>query len=223
MATVQEIHDAAMAKSTKNQPGVIISETEAANQVQRIVQGAFSIAAVVQPTRFSDTADVVGVASAWARPPAAEAIIRIVNASGAEIVVVPYDDQLAEEPKTALYEFGQSFIANTGQTTPPGATDTLTFWFAKRPDALTAIDFTGVIDPDFPDAYLELLNYQLALYLALKDNRTEEYALLTSERDAWAQRFVSWLERGTPILRKRVAARRHYNMDTLISMLGVTP
>ncbi len=220
MATIQEISDGAFAKSSKNQPGVSAAETEIATQIQRIVQGAFAVAAVVNPTKFAEKADVVGVASEWVRPVEAEAVIRIENAAFGEVVVVPYDDRLVEDPKPMLYEFGPNFIASIGQTNAPGAADTLTFWFARRPADLTTVDFAGDIDPEYPDAYLDLLMHQFAMYLAMKDGRGGEVEALTVGRDGWLQRYVSWLERTTPILRHRFATKRVYSPDTLKTMMG---
>lgn len=217
---VQDLLDAAYAKSTKNRPGTIATEaTELFNTVVRIIRGVYAFAADVNPAHFSDTAAVVGVASAWGRPEAAEAILRIETAAFAEVVVVPFDDRLAADPKPALYEFGGAFHAPSTQTSPPGATDTLTFWFSKRPDDPNPADLTGVIDPDWQEDFNELLILELAIYLALKDGRFDEVEALKVDRNVWAQRFASYLQHATANLQRRFGHRKRVNVDSLLPML----
>lgn len=218
--TVQDILDGAYAKSTKNQPGTIANEaTELTNLVTRLLRGLYNFAAEVNPIAFSETAAVVGVASQWERPESAEAIFRIEDAAFAEVIVVPYDDRLCEEPKPSLYEFGGLFTADAAQTAAPGATDTLTFWYSKRPDDPTPAGVTGVLDPDWQEDYNELLILEVAVFLALKDGRDGEAALLKQDRNAWATRFAAYLQHSTANLHRRFGHRRHVNVNSLLPLL----
>ncbi len=218
--TVQDILDGAYAKSSKNQPGTIANEAvELTGLVTRLLRGLYNFAAEVNPIHFAETADVVGVASVWERPESAEAIIRIENDVFAEVIVVPYDDRLCEEPKPTVYEFGGDFFAFAGQTAPPGATDTLTFWYSKRPDDPAPGGVAGVLDSDWQEDYDELLILEVAIFLALKDGRGDEAAALKQDRNAWAQRFASYLTHSTANLHRRFGHRRHINVNTLLPML----
>jgi hypothetical protein len=232
MATFQEIIDGAMAKSTKNQPSVIATQSvELRDQVNRILQGAYAFAAVVNPTRFSAQLTLPGNGGQWTRPEAAEAIIRLTDAVGADISVVPYDDVLANDPEPAVYEFGGVFRLSENQAAPPAPTASLTFWFARRPNLTTApndltdtLDPVDIADPDsasqWPEAYNELLILELAMYLSRKDGRMDEVGGYVPDRDVWAQRFGSWLQRGTPIEQHRFSHKRVHNVETLIPMIG---
>lgn len=220
VTTVQDILDGAYGASTQNQPSTIATEaTELLAVVKRKIAGIYAFASRVNPIHFSDTLDVVGVASQWERPEAANAIFRIENASDVEVVVVPFDDRLAAEPEIAVYEFAGLFTASPGQTSPPGATDTLTFWYSKRPDDPNPDNLTGVLDPDWDDAYSDLLVFELAIYLALKDGRAEELAALKAERNQWAQVFASYLQHSTANLQRRFGHRKHVDIETLLPML----
>lgn len=219
--TVQDILDAAFAKSTKNQPGTIAtSETELLNVVIRTMRGVYAFAARINPYHFSVRQGVGGVAADWERPERAEAIIRIEQQDTTEVIVVPLDDRLAAEPKPSLYEFEGVFTADGAQTNPPGGTDTLVFFYAKRPDDPTPpADLAGVLDPDWDEAYNELLILEVAIYLALKDGRSDEVQLLKGDRNQWAQLFGSYLQHATANLQRRFGHRRIVNVETLLPLL----
>lgn len=218
--TVQDLLDGAFAKSTKNQPGTIATNAVELYEVTvRIIRGVYAFAAEINPVRFSATEDVVGVGGVWARPEAAQAILRIESSGFGEVVVVPYDDRLCADPKPALYEFGSGFNTVLGQTSPPGATDTLTFWYSKRPDDPNPTDLTGVIDPDWNEDFNELLILEIAIYLALKDGRFDEVEVLKADRNAWAHRFGSYLQHATANMQRRFGHRKHVNVDSLLPML----
>jgi len=218
--TVENILDGAYGKSTQNQPNTIATEaTELTALVTRLLRGLYSFAAEINPVAFSAQTPVTGVASAWARPEDAEAIVRIETAAGVEVVVVPYDDRFCEEPKPSLYEFGGNFIADAAQTAAPGATDVLTFWYSKRPDDPTPAGVAGVLDPDWQEDYNELLMLEVAIFLAMKDGRLDEAAALKQDRNVWAQRFGTYLQHQTSNLRRRFGHRKHVNVDSLLPML----
>ena len=218
--TVQDVLDGAYGTSTKNQPGTIATEgVELLEVVQRKLNGLYAFAGRVNPIHFSATEDVTGVASEWERPDAANAIFRIENDAGLEVAVVPFDDRLAAEPKPSVYEFSGQFIADPTQTNPPGATDDLTFWFSKRPDRPTPDDLTGVLDPDWDDAYTDLLIFEVAVYLSLKDNRMDEVAMLKAERNQWARLFAAYLEHSTSNVRRRFGHRKVVDVETLLPLL----
>jgi len=217
---VQDILDAAFATSTKNQPGTIAtSGVELTEVVKRKLQGIYAFAARVNPLHFADKLDVTGVSGEWERPEAANAIIRIEDDAFVEVVVVPFDDRLAAEPEPALYEFGGSFILSPDQTNPPGDTDDLTFWFSKRPDDPDPLDASGILDPDWDDGYNDLLIFEVAIYLSMKDNRDTEVAMLKQERNTWAQVFASYLQHSTANEQRRFGHKRVVNVDSLLPML----
>lgn len=217
---VQDVLDGAYATSTKNQPSTIADEAvELKKVVQRKLQGIYAFASRINPIHYSASLDVTGVAGQWERPEAANAIFRIEDASFTEVVVVPFDDRLAAEPKISVYEFGGLFTADPAQSTPPGDTDDLTFWFSKRPDEPNPDDLTGVLDPDWDDAYTDLLIFELAIYLSLKDGRVEEVIAFKEERNQWAQVYASFLQHSTANLQRRFGHKKVVDVETLLPML----
>ena len=218
--SVQDILDGAFAQSSKNQPGNIADdEIELLGVVKRKLQGINAFAARVNPLHFALQDDVTGAAGIWERPEAANAIIRIETDAFVEVVVVPFDDRLAADPKPALYEFGGNFIVSPLQTNPPGDDDDLTFWYSKRPDDPDPFDLTGLLDPDWDDAYNDLLILEVAIYLAQKDGRSEEVNMLKGERNTWAQLFGQFLQHSTANIQRRFGHVKMVNVETLFPLL----
>jgi len=218
--TVQDVLDGAYGTSTKNQPDTIANEeVELLAVVKRKLAGIYAFASRINPIHYSQSLDVTGVAGQWERPEAANAIFRIEDAAFVEVVVVPFDDRLAAEPKISLYEFGGFFTADPAQSNPPGDTDDLTFWFSKRPDDPDPDDLTGVLDPDWDDAYTDLLIFELAIYLSMKDGRVEEMAAFKEERNQWARVFASYLEHSTANLQRRFGHKKVVDVETLLPLL----
>ncbi len=222
--TVQQILDMAYAKSMQNNPGIIATESvELLGVVQRMLDGCFAVAARVNPIMFAETADVTPAANAWARPADAESIFLVEKASGDVVAVVPYDDQSAESALPSIYEYGQAFYTARGMTDPDDTTDVLTFYYARRPDILTAV--TDTLDAMWPEQFNELLALHVAKYLATKDSgtdgRTQELTVLTGEITAWANRYIAFLEHATSNTRKRHSHMKRINTYSYIPIFSV--
>lgn len=204
--TVQQILTAAYAKSIKNRPGEIATETtELLQVVNRELQGLFAEGVEHNRTFFAQEAVVAYSApvGGWPRPDAAEAVIRI-EAAGAEVAEVPFDDRTAESGMPAVYHMGQVFkpAGNAGDPT----SGNLTFFYSARPRDLTALtgDPAGTLDPLWPEQFNELLILRIALYLAGKDGqRSDELQLYSAEYEAWRQRFIRFLQHSSTTLRQR--------------------
>jgi hypothetical protein len=219
--TVQEYLNIGYGKSKKNQPGKIIAEsTEGVALVNRVIRTFFQLGVRVNPMFFVGTALVAyddsesGAGPGWPRPAEAEAIFKIENDEGDEVVVVPWDDLSAESGKPAVYRMGQVYQP-AGNDLDPAEEDDLTFFFAKRPT--DAILLTEDVDVMWPDAYAELPGYEIALYLAQKDGRTEEMPTLIGERDNWLRMFIAFLQHETMNEVRRWDMRFHLPSATPIA------
>lgn len=191
--TVTDIIVASLAKSTKNRANAIAtSATELTAAVYRSICGAFSLAASIDPTFFGKSASVGAVSGAWPFPEDAESIFRI-ESGGVEVALVPQDDKQAERVRPAIFRVGRSFYG-AGNAGDPAAGN-LTFWYSKRPAALTAL--ADVLDAMWLEAYNELLVLDLAIYLAVKDGRDDEAQLLGAERVKWIDLFTAHIMHAT--------------------------
>lgn len=192
--TPQDIIDAALAKNQKNTPDVSASDTELFDAFKRIYPVFWTIGARVNRTFFGKSDTVTGSGGTWARPSDAEMIFRIQNQSGDQVIVVDLEETDAEPETPAVYEWGQSFT-KAGETTDPGDTDVLEFYYSKIPDTPSSVSDT--LEALWPEHFNELLVLELAMVLAAKDDRDDEVARLRPERDAWLGRFIAHLEHAT--------------------------
>lgn len=217
--TPQDFMDAAYAKSMKNNPGQIATEsTELLQLVIRTLRKFYSVAARVNPYYFATSSEVAapGSATPWARPEGAESVFRIRKADGTEVMVVPEDDRDAEEGKPAVYRWGKNYYEAGNTSDPDPATDALTFYYSKRPTDPATVATT--VDSTWEEAYNELVILEIAAYLANKDGRAEEMAQLAAERDEWLRLFIMFLEHETANERRRFGHLRRFNTQSLVPL-----
>lgn len=213
--TPRLILEAAYAKSKKNQPGKIATESvELLQVVIRAMRGLYAFAARFNPTYFADTEAVAYVNPGWARPQTLELIFRVEKQSdGTEVVVVPFDDRRAESGLPAIYRYGQVYRPASAGAPDPQA-GTLVFFGSKRPDDPATLDAT--LDPLWVEQFNELLILEVAIYLAMKDARPDEVPALKLDRDKWAQLYAAHLEHETVNERRRFAHVQRFNSPSLV-------
>ena len=209
MATVQEIVLAAQGRSSRNRGQQIAADSlELLDVVRRAVRACFAVAARLNPLYFGKISTVALADFKWAWPADLEAFLRVEH-DGLEAAVVPFDDRQAERTRPAIYYFGRSFYP-AGNAGDPAA-GSLTYYYARRP--VDPANFAAAVDPEFPEAYVQLLIDEVALYLALKDDRGGEYERLVADRDRWLALFAAHLEHVTGV----VETRRKGGVRTIIS------
>lgn len=202
--TALTIIEAAYARSTFNDPDKLATPLELVAVLDRRVKNLFSHAARINPFYFATTTTKTYSAPGWARPSDAEMIIKVENnSSGAEINVVPFEDKQADfAPR--VYELGQVY-RTVGLTDDPTTGDTLKFYYAKRPDSLTVASST--IDALWPEQFNDLLVLHIAKYLATKDARPEDVALLAAEEAALLETFSRHLAHENYAMKARFGHR----------------
>lgn len=191
--TPQQIILGAYGRSKLNNPGKIATEsTELLGRVNQALTRCFRFAARINPEFFGKEDAVAFAASGWARPADAELVFWI-EKDGAQVIVVPRWDRKADTGRPAVYRMGQQY-KSAGNPSDPTA-GSLTFCYARRPAAAGSLGAT--LDSAWPDAFAPLLELELAMFLALKDGRGDEMAVLKVDRDAHAQEFMTFLEHET--------------------------
>lgn len=194
MATdVQTILEQAVASSFRNRADTIATmATELVRKVDYRQKELFAVAAEVNPLFFGTQVPQAGVAGSWSRPADAEIVFRIEYGPNPaqEIAVVPYDDRAAE-PDWSVYQLANSYIRTS--VNHIADTDTLNFWYARRPMTLTGLG--SFLDGVWPESYNDLLILPIAAYLARKDGRLEEAQGYIDDTATLEGLFVRFLKR----------------------------
>ena len=214
MRTVQQIIDAAYARSKDAQQGV---DADQAGELLPLIEDRlgifFQLGARVNPEFFATSKEVAPTGSYWQRPSDAEMIYWVEDSSGEEVVRVPRDDQQAEPAALCLYRLGQRYYPVTQVARSPSGT--LTFLYAKKPDSLTGLSST--IDPLWPAGHETLLVLEVAMYIALKDRRQEDAQFLQAQRDRQQERFIMHVQHEDIGVRYRTGRVRRFNVGSLVS------
>lgn len=202
MSTPAEIFRGAYGRSKKNQPQEIASEeTELLDLLTQALRGLFIFGTRLNPTFFG-TEDTVSISSgAWPLPADVEHLFRV-EASGSKVEVVPFEDRGIAAPEPAVYHLGGE-LHPAGNDNDPTSGDLLLI-YAKQAEAPAGVD--ADLDSFWPEAYDELLELEVAIYLALKDGRNQEVQTLQADRDRWALRFAAHVEHYAPTTTDRFGA-----------------
>lgn len=211
MTTVATIISLGYDKSAAARPESIGSETELTARVGQCLREMFQILARENPYLLGTSASVSFDGSGWPRPSDALRVITVkadagtiaspVLATGTAINIVPYDDQAFCSGSASLTELGQSFLP-TGQAVDPSG-GTVTIVYARAPEQPTAV--TDDVDPLFPSFLDDILQCDIAAYLAYKDERTEDEQTFLALKNAGVQQMVDWARGQTYSLQQRFA------------------
>jgi hypothetical protein len=202
----------AYATSLRNQPGIIAEEeTELLNVVNRKLKAIYTMSIGVDPTYFATSTSVAEAAGEWVEPEAAASIFYMEQDSDdAEVVVVLAEEQDADPTKLAVYAVGRTLYASA--TNPPSGN--VTMYYTIEP-ANTA-DLDSTLDASWDEAHNELLVAEVALFLAVKDGRAEEYEGLINTRNLAMNRLLAKLSSHYQTVRTKYPMRREINVQAFV-------
>lgn len=211
--TPQDILEAAYATSSKNQPGLIADEpSELLAVVNRKLKAIYTLSIGVDPTYFGVSSALTEASATWPEPEDAGAIFYLEQLSdSAEVVIVPVEEKDAEDEKLSVYSLGRTLIG-AGVNDPAS---TLTAYYTK--EAEEAADLVSALDQTWDEAHNEFLIAEVALFLAVKDGREEEYAGLELDRNLTLNRFLAKLERHYANVRSRFGPRKEIIAQSLVA------
>lgn len=221
--TVRSVIEQALGLSLRNRRDSIANETvELVLTIQRTLVEAFTDAATVYPEYFGfkEVVAYSGVISGWARPSRALSLYLIENDTGAEVTVLQDRDREAERFKPSVIERGRVFYPGTTSGSPTAGN--LTFYYSRSPVVLA----TGTVDQDvdsaFPDEFIPLLVYAVAVYFAQKDQRADELETLASQYGGWRTLWQQHLREATQNTRHRFAPRTFVTPETKVATKEAT-
>lgn len=198
MSTCQQIIDRGFAKSAAARPETISSPAELVDRVGQCLREIFQTMARENPYIIGSTATVSFNGTGWPRPSdclraigvratsATEAVPTI--AAGQTITVVPFDDQDFAATVPSVTELGQQYIS-TGKAIDPAGGNVLVI-YARAPQVPTV--GADSIDPLFPSMFDDILQYDIAAYMATKDKRAEDEQTFLAFKAALLQQMIDW-------------------------------
>lgn len=221
MATANDFIVAAHATSTKNRPNKIAtSATELLRKFNKSLNIYYAIAARVNPMFFGVKETVVHTSLGWPRPACAEAVWRHELVDGTEVALVPFDQRMAEPGMPSVYTLGQHYVA-AGNDDDPTDDDDLVIFYSKRPTTLTAL--SDNVDSMWQGMYDQLPVLDLAIYLAIKDGRTDEVASYVAERNELLGLYVAFLEHADLHERRLFGPTRFNQANSVVPLLSLLP
>lgn len=195
--TVKTLIDAAWTRSSFNDPETLAKDPELIGVADRRMKQLYSLVSRINPLYFGKRAKAGydPATTGWPRPADAEMVVAAYyTATGDRVEIVPFDDrEVTMAPR--IYEFGQIYYS-VGTAADPTAEDIDFFYSKQHPDldpALPASHATNTLDPSWPEQFNDLVILHLARYLAVKDQREGEVAVLAAEEAALMQVFQQHL------------------------------
>jgi hypothetical protein len=169
MATAQDFIEAALVRSSANDPGKLATDGELLNHCSRLVARLFSLFARARPDKAQSTTALVlaGNPASLALPQDLIDLRRVEKADGTKVHLIP----ATEKERTwhiapSVYQVGNTLYSRA-KAGDPVATDVLTLYVLDQPVALATL--ASVIDARFPVRHHQLVIDLLALYLDTKD------------------------------------------------------
>lgn len=206
--TVRTIIEQAIGTSLRNRREAIANEpVELILVLRRHLTEAFMDSTAIFPEYFGTKVVVpFDVASGgWPRPANALSVYRIELPNGMETVVVFDRDRAAERLKPNVIERGRQYLPGTSPGSPTSSD--LTLYYVRAPEILPTGNIDVPIDAGFPDEFVPMLVYALAVYLATKDSRPDEVGQFTQEYQNWRDLWRAHLTGATTNNRLRFSPR----------------
>lgn len=174
MTTVQQIIEAGYARSTSNDAGKLAGDPELIAYLNRRYQMRFALLASASGDNklASTVLNLAGSPASAALPTDIIDIIRVQNAAGAKVHVIPVDEKdRSWHVGPCVYRQGNSIVAR-GVAGDPVAGAALTLYHLDAPAALTLL--ASILDSRYPARFEGLLVLDLAVYLSTKDAGRDE-------------------------------------------------
>lgn len=188
MSTVNDLLQQARAQSSFNDPG-IVTNGEAVRRVQTSLRSLYQLAVTtaiqegLEPSYFGTSTAVQAVAGVFTVPSDCILDYRWEQSDGTEVRMIESGELSAELPPR-LFRLGRTRVS-PGRTGDPAVAETLTVYYARTHpdlDPSAALDASAnTLDASWPTHHDALLIADLALFIAKKDGRDTEVAMLKGE------------------------------------------
>lgn len=194
--TVQQIIEAAYARSTANDPGKLAQDAELIGQLDRTYQRLYAELAVASGDNALSkvTLTLTGSPANAILPTDVIDLVRVESVSGGKINLIPaYEKDRPWHLSPAVYRQGTSVISR-GNAGDPLSGSSIVALVLDAPTSLTTL--ASVLDTRWPHRFDSLLILDLALYLSDKDvgRSPADYVNLRTDLKDELAAFASLLE-----------------------------
>jgi len=181
--SVQQLIEAAYARSSANDPGKLAEDLELIGFTNRLYQAMYAAMAAASPEQFLTRVSVTLAGGVGGLPDETIDVRRVQSASGLRVNISPIEelDRLWQFAPVVFQE-GNNLVSRGG-VGDPGPADVLTAWVVAPPPTLD--DLADLLDLKFATRFVELLVLEIAIYLDTKDEGRDQgqYQKLTAQRD----------------------------------------
>lgn len=176
MATAQDFIEAALVRSSANDPGKLATDGELINHCSRVFARLFSLFARARPDKAQSitTVTLAGNPPTGALPQDLIDLRYVQNALGAKVHVIPSTELTRSwHIAPSVYQVGNTLYSRN-KTGDPSAADVLTLFVLDQPAALTTLG--SLVDVRFPVRHHQFVIDLVALYLDTKDSSRDANA-----------------------------------------------
>jgi len=207
--TVETIIQLGFSKSSAARSQSFEVVGELVSRVGQCLREVFQVLARENPYILGTRATVPFDGSGWPRPSDCMRVIDVLATAGtlatptivpgAQIAVVPYDDQGFLAGVASLTELGQRFVG-TGQALDPIG-GTLTIVYARGPVIPTTVSDT--IDALIPSFFDDIFQTDIAAYLAYKEKRADDEQIFLGIKGTLVAQLTDWSKQQTYSVQSR--------------------
>lgn len=171
MATAEEIINRSYAYSSANDPDRTASKAEMLTVLNHKLKKYFRKAFRVNPAYFGESDILTFSGTGWPVP-ASMGVYYMQDEAAAEVHIVTVSEKETTSMPPRVYRLGQEY-RTVGAVGDPPTSETLTVFYGVLPGDVALIG--DDLPTEWPEDHEDLLVFELARYLALKDKAREDF------------------------------------------------
>lgn len=203
MTTIQTLIDRGYAKSSAARPELQVAPVELVDRVGQCLREIGLALSRQHPQVMGTVVSVPFNGAGWSRPGDCVRALRLranagtiaapAMAIGQKITVVPFDDPTVAAGDPCVIEYGQQYLPSGQAIDPSGGTVDILYARAFVMPATV----NDVLDALYPALFEDVLQQDLALYLAIKDKRSEDEQTFSGLKNGGMGQMMDWAKQQT--------------------------
>lgn len=192
MLTATDYITRAIARSYRNRGEVLAADApELLDALTLLFAERYAQASGYNTAVFLAQAALAWDTDGWQIPADCDTIVLLQTPTGVTVNVVAIDNLAAEPSEPAIYRLGRRYRPAGNPNDPTGVN--LVLWYTQQPAAFTLV--TDTPGEAWPQQFDTMIVVDLAVWLAIKDARSDDVAALEPEQSRWNGQYIEWLQR----------------------------